>query len=276
VAGSEPDRRTSFAFFGRPYAGRVLVSVPQVDVIPDGFDWANTFTGLGGFVAAVVAIILARRAQKTADSAITDERRRVFELEILRALMKDLDETNVVELVFAAPGELSRYKLRLELLSSTLPFWEEVMTLPDSAAVVAAVGLGPEYRTSVQAMENARLWRAASWPVQQALEQALTDRPGVRGRASGNDMTQSYRRTLRDAGLGDEDRDTWTKHHQDLEKQRQALMDTESTAREDIEAIRSAAKARLAEKLAYDVRQLVLSRVEARQHERLSWWKYRI
>ncbi|MFF5079234.1 hypothetical protein ACFY36_19420 [Actinoplanes sp. NPDC000266] len=97
-------------------------AAPEVDVVTDGFDWWNAIFGAGGTVAAFVAIVLARRAQKTADYAVTEERRRAFELEILRELMKDLDETSIAPDAFREPRKLKRYRLRLELLSTPLEF----------------------------------------------------------------------------------------------------------------------------------------------------------
>ncbi|BCB78848.1 hypothetical protein GCM10022251_44310 [Phytohabitans flavus] len=60
-----------------------------------------------------------------------------------------------------------------------------------------------------------------------------------------------------------------------LEQQIEALRATENDAREDARRIVNEAVQRFAEKLAYDVRQAVLTRVEARRHPRLSWW-YRV
>jgi hypothetical protein len=125
----------------------VLLSVPQVDVVKDWLDYTNLVFGLGGFAAAIVAIILARHAQRSADTAITEERRRVFELDILRALMKDLDEGLVGE-VFTNPQALGRYRGRLSLLSSPLPFWERLMVQIDFYGVMQLIGLGAEFSTA--------------------------------------------------------------------------------------------------------------------------------
>jgi hypothetical protein len=118
-----------------------LAAVQQVDVIKDFWDWVALFAGLGGTVAAVVAIVLARRAQKTATSAVTAERRRVFELEILRDLMRDLDEGKLVGRVFERPTELRKYQHRLALLSSKLPFWMQMMDITSTRAVIDALSM---------------------------------------------------------------------------------------------------------------------------------------
>ena len=45
---------------GGLYPGRMLLAaVPQVDVVPDGFDWWNGLSGTGGLLAAIVAIVIA-------------------------------------------------------------------------------------------------------------------------------------------------------------------------------------------------------------------------
>jgi hypothetical protein len=64
----------------------VLLSVPEVDVRPDGFDWWNAVVGTAGILIAITAIIIAIRADRRADKVLTEERRRVFELEVLRDL----------------------------------------------------------------------------------------------------------------------------------------------------------------------------------------------
>ncbi|WP_143235040.1 hypothetical protein [Paractinoplanes atraurantiacus] len=117
----------------------LLAVVPQVDVVPDGFDWWNGLSGTGGFVAAIVAIVIAVRAQRTADQAVTTERRRVFELELLRELAKDLDN-GLAERALKEPAVLRGYEFRLNLLSARLQSWDQLAAAGDFAEVMAAVG----------------------------------------------------------------------------------------------------------------------------------------
>lgn len=225
----------------------VLLSVPQVDVRPDGFTWWNAIVGFGGLLAAVIAIVLARRAQRTADEAITDERRRVFELDTLRRLMRDLGDREFVRSVLVAPGTLARYSFELDLLSSRLPFWDHVIGLPAMPRVVEAVGLGDDYRSTTEARTLANQRRELLWP----------------------EFRELYERYFVDG-----DRSVGTRLTE-LDAERNALLETEQSADRRLPEILSAAEAKLAEKLAYDVHQAVLARVEARKHRRSlrdRWW----
>jgi hypothetical protein len=225
----------------------VILSVPQVDVIPDEFDWVSAITGIGGFAAAIVAIWLARRAQRTADSAIADERRRVFELEILRELMRDLGDADFVGSVLRDPRILARYSFVLNLLSSRLPTWDRVIGSPDMPAVIEAVGLGDEYRSATEARRRANQERESSWPAFKELQERLV----LDGDSS---AAQPF---------------------YELERERNALLVAEQQAERSVDELLSAARVKLSERLVYDVNQAVLSRVEARRHNRLSWW-YRV
>jgi hypothetical protein len=117
----------------------VYLSVPVVDVQPDGFDWWNAVVGTAGIVIAIVAIVIAIRTDRRADKVLTEERRRVFELEILRELARDLDG-GLAEKVFENPRTLETYELRLALLSSRLRYWDQVTGLANFGEVAAGVG----------------------------------------------------------------------------------------------------------------------------------------
>jgi hypothetical protein len=234
--------------------------VPQVDVIPDGFDWFGAAMGLGGFVAAIVAIVLARRAQRSADTAIAEERRRVFELEILRDLAEDLDNSSTAQLglvdqLFRQPSDMKKYALRLDLLSDRMSFWDLVADLRDTEALIGAAGFGDQRRDALERERAANAQRAAvgeefrvaqnraHWPGDESLDAAT-------------------RRDLADQA-------------EKLNQQMIDLLNVENAARADADRALKHAKATVAEKLAYDVTQLILTRVEARSvHRNLfqRWW----
>jgi len=120
----------------------VFLAVPAIPVNPenDWLDYTNAaLAGIGG-LAGIVAIFIALRAQRTADEAIAHERRRQFELEILRALLDDLDSTSIGVESYDDPRTLRRYEHRLSLLpGAELSFWRAVMDARDSDAVIAVL-----------------------------------------------------------------------------------------------------------------------------------------
>jgi hypothetical protein len=249
------------------YAGGVLLAaIPQVDVVKDGFDWINLFVGLGGFVAALTAIVLARRAQRTADEAIADERRRVFELEVLRELLKDLRDTEVVGRTMREPNSLQQYRFQLDLLSSKLQFWERTMLQPDTDGVVDAVGLGVEFREARSAKQDAIDERGRTWTKFRAVEDAVG-------------WPASAEAGLRRAGFGNEviNKGTteWFRLRAELQIRLAELTRTENLADAEMTTLMREASDRLREKLGDHVKQAIWSRVEARRHKRLSWW-YRV
>src|SRR4051794_6127248 len=70
----------------------------------------------------------------------------VFELEIMRDLLRDVDETQLVSEAFDAPRTLTRYRHRISLLpKGELPFWRKVMDSQDGSELAALIGLGEEY-----------------------------------------------------------------------------------------------------------------------------------
>ncbi|WP_433825952.1 hypothetical protein ACQP2E_28075 [Actinoplanes sp. CA-015351] len=83
-------------------------------------------------------------------------------MEILRDLMGDLDDTGLAADVLAAPGRLDRYRFRLGLLTTRLPFWDEVMECADTDAVLDRVGLGAAFQSAVAEIREAGGERAAA------------------------------------------------------------------------------------------------------------------
>ncbi|MEU7925076.1 hypothetical protein [Micromonospora sp. NPDC049107] len=107
----------------------ISAAVQKVDVVHDWMDWVQLLVGVLG----VLALWLAYRAQREATRArqeIPAERRRQFELEILRGVLDDLDEKQVLHEVEFSPSRLQRYQHRLAPLpDSALPFWRQAMTV---------------------------------------------------------------------------------------------------------------------------------------------------
>lgn len=127
------------------YSAFVLAAnIPQVDVIPDGFDVGNIVVGVLGALGTIAALIVAIRAQRDATKArisVGQERRRQFELEILREFLRDVDEKNLVAQVIGNADALGRYQERLNLLDEAdLPFWRRAMTTRDDRELMDAVG----------------------------------------------------------------------------------------------------------------------------------------
>jgi hypothetical protein len=112
----------------------VVIAVQDVNVIRDAWDWAALAAGVVGSVAALIAIWFAVRAQRDATAARREvgvERRRQFEVEVLRGLLDDVDAGGLEAHVAADnPGWVNRYQHRLAMLSDeALPFWRTVMVL---------------------------------------------------------------------------------------------------------------------------------------------------
>lgn len=186
--------------------------MPQVDVIPDGFDWWNAIVGTAGVLIALVAIVIALSANKKADRAVVTERRRVFELEILRDLSEDLDMGLARKLVKENHRELRRYRLRLNLLSTRLESWDAVIAADSFAGVMAAGGV-PEFEANERELAAAK----------------------------------------------DSDRRDARKRILELENRQRVLM--------------AEAPGVLKRRLAWDVEQAVLARVEARPVRERPWWR---
>jgi hypothetical protein len=102
----------------------LAAAVPQVDVVHDGFDRLTLIFGAAGVVAAIVAIVIAVRAQRS----IADERRRQFELEILRQILAEVEDGNLLDEIEFKPGKVHRFRRRLMLIENPPPYWVTVMS----------------------------------------------------------------------------------------------------------------------------------------------------
>ncbi|MEV4275144.1 hypothetical protein [Actinoplanes xinjiangensis] len=98
----------------------MIESVPlDVNVLHDWFDKTTLVTGLAGLAAAITAIVIAVRAQKS----IPAERQRQFELEILADILVAVEETDILDEVEFNPGKLRRYARRMQLIQHPPPSW---------------------------------------------------------------------------------------------------------------------------------------------------------
>jgi hypothetical protein len=234
--------------------GRVLlIAIPQVDVVPDGFDWWNGLAGTGGFVAALVAIVIAVRAQKAADQGVTEERRRVFELEILRDLMRDLDETKIASEAFRVPRKLAQYELRLGLLSTELELWKLTPGL-GRAELATAIGMGDEYREAMTASDEAN--------------------------AEARELNRLWNRLVERDGFAATERDGVTEFAPPDSPERTELdarLKANQTRRTELRKASSDLQRRMylrfRERLADNVRQAIWSRVEARPFPKPTRWR---
>ncbi|BCJ46111.1 hypothetical protein GCM10010168_50600 [Actinoplanes ianthinogenes] len=102
-------------------------------------------SGLIGVTISLFAVGFAVRSFKIAGDRISQERMRVFQLEVLRQLVVELDESDLVAEVFSNPRELARFRMRLDLLKKNLPNWETVITLKDQREVMDFLGLGDRH-----------------------------------------------------------------------------------------------------------------------------------
>jgi hypothetical protein len=102
------------------------VPLPVV-VSRDAFDWLTVWAGIAAAVVSVAAIVYAiaafrhaKRMELKTERMIAAERRRVFELEVLRDLL------DILDLIFSpnrdTPVERDA-KARLSLFPGELPFW---------------------------------------------------------------------------------------------------------------------------------------------------------
>ncbi|MGK5677575.1 hypothetical protein [Actinoplanes sp. URMC 104] len=126
-------------------------AVPKVDVITDRFDWWNAGVGTAGVLIAIAAITIAIRADKKADRILAEERRRVFELEVLRELAKEVDEGKL-DTAAEHPSLIGEYRLRLRLLSNPPQFWIDCLD-KDTVAMMDLLGR-PEYRGLADAFRS--------------------------------------------------------------------------------------------------------------------------
>ncbi|MFI6079294.1 hypothetical protein ACIA5C_48120 [Actinoplanes sp. NPDC051343] len=265
----------------------VLSMVYDVNVSHDWFDILSLIAGFGGLAAALVALKQARRAQHTANHAITDERRRQFELEILRDLAKDLD-AGLAKEVWSRPTLLIDYAIRLDLLSTRLQFWGKIAVLKDYHEVSAAVGM-PEYsqseRDRAAVADDVRVVQSASQAWVNIRETELAweqlgpvdpeDRTMQIARQQQTEITQhtlqSIKRWVPNPPAFTEAQ-AWHAVEDRLKELIQELDVKAQEAGERMGRLRSEVQAELRRRLVWDVDQAIKSRVDARQHERAGWW----
>ena len=160
----------------------LLLSAPAlpVDVQDDRLDITVDIAGVVGAFAAVVAIWIARRAERKADETVTQERRRVFELEVLRDLMKELSDPGFIDEFFYTPDKLQRFEFQMSLLQSPPEFWVHLARLRRMEDVIHAVGLGVEYDAAVVKLERLNQEMAVFEGGPTVIDDAGETRPNVK------------------------------------------------------------------------------------------------
>ncbi|GAA0494079.1 hypothetical protein Ade02nite_20730 [Paractinoplanes deccanensis] len=105
--------------------GTIVAAKPPSGIWEWFFGWADVAGGIG----AVIAIGFAVRAQRDATKArksVARERRRQFEVQILREIVDLVDDDFLHEIQFH-PNRLRAFKHRFALLSpGTLPYWQKL------------------------------------------------------------------------------------------------------------------------------------------------------
>ena len=227
-----------------------------VDPTNDWLAYANaSLAAVGGF-AGVIAIIIALRAQRAADRTVAEERRRVFELEVLRELMQQISSPALMEEIFSHPNHLRRFDFQISLLTSRLEFWEKIAASRDPGQVIDAVGLGAEHQAAVDKAVRINEERQRNYQrLAEARDELLWPSAGAVGDADPvGDFAQA-------------------------DSRQQELLGLEHAAEEKVALVRAQVPVRLGEKLAWDLKQAVLSRVEAGRPARRNlfqrWW-YRV
>jgi hypothetical protein len=119
-------------------------------------DWAQV---VGAF-AALAAIWFARGAHQETNRVrreAIDERGRLFELEILREILREVDDGLLFKIA-ADPWRLRRFRWRIDFLpKSELSFWRELMDLEWQDEVSARVGFKEAWMAkSVEIFESAK------------------------------------------------------------------------------------------------------------------------
>jgi len=110
----------------------LIAAVQDVNAVKDAWDWIGLAAGIAGSIAAAIAIwfsVLAQRDATQARREAAAERRRQFELEILRDLIEQVDG-GILREAGDDPRRLKKYEHRISLLpAAELPFWRKLMTL---------------------------------------------------------------------------------------------------------------------------------------------------
>lgn len=144
---------------------------------PDGawewfFGWADVAGGFGAVIAIGFALAALRDGNRARREAI-DERRRLFELSILRELLTGIDNGFLYR-ISDDPERLREFARRLDLLpGSDLPFWREMFSMRYPGDVTRYMGLVQrQQELSVQIGELAKSQPPPDAP---AAEQAVWD-----------------------------------------------------------------------------------------------------
>jgi len=110
----------------------ILAAVQDVNVLRDDWDWIFGGAGVIGALGAIVALLYAAKAQRDATWArleVVAERRRQFQLEVLREIAAGIDDGFLYK-IGEDPLRLRKFARRLELLPrSDLPTWRTVMDM---------------------------------------------------------------------------------------------------------------------------------------------------
>ena len=222
----------------------MLLSTIEVDPVNDWLDYTNAVLAGIAMFASVIAIVIALRAQKAADQAVAEERGRVFDLEILRELTKVLDDEQAVGRFAWSSQPLAEYRRQLDLLSSRLPFWDQLSTMSTIQNKADAMGLGEKYLASQERIEVLnRAYNRVNEMISKHSTSALTPEDFAYLRELGfnspNEIQQGYEMDYAELGrISNEIRD------------------------------------RLGDKLAWDLQQAVLARTLIGRHAQPKGWRY--
>lgn len=111
----------------------ILADVQDVNVVRDLWDWVGLVGGVAGGFGAAWAIWVSAQTKQD----IIDERRRQFQLDVLREIATSIDN-GFLYLIADDPEKLRQFARRLDLLpGADLPTWREMLTMrwPDDVAI---------------------------------------------------------------------------------------------------------------------------------------------
>lgn len=226
-----------------------LLAAEPLPVKPeeDWLDYTNAVIAALAAVASLLAIVIALRAQRAANRTVADERKRTFEIDVLKGLMTELTAPGVIDQIWRAPAEMLRFDFQLSLLSDPLKFWSLAASAPDTESLIELVGHGEEYRTAAEKWQEINSERADTVPVYLQIQ---------------------------DQVLFEEGRDLDAEHaYARLEERISRLFHDELAAEQERGEAWVRARMRFGARLAWDVQQAVLSQVDAGRQEKLTWWK---
>src|SRR3954465_12617509 len=129
----------------------------MLTVTPDHWqtvvDWAQIVGALGAIIAIGFAVA-AQRGSTRAQLAIVAERRRQFQLEILREIVTEVDDGFLYKIA-EEPVRLRKFARRLDLLpGSDLPFWRDVIAMRWMDEVVVAMGVRDRWTAKSEEILN--------------------------------------------------------------------------------------------------------------------------